>query len=293
MSSDISWVTMEPVFGVPCQIEAISAIARDHGIPLVEDAAQAMGGSYLGQPLGSFGEISIFSLSRGKTLPAAGGGLIGTNDERIANQCRQLLRNKGSLREQGRSFGIGSALETALMGLFIRPWLYWLPASLSFLKLGKSIYDPDFAIGPMSQFQERLASKLLPGLDRLVAIRQRNATRLRRTLSELQGLYIIWPTIEGEKSGCLRLPILVKDPVVRNRILRELREEGLGATDGYPAPLSDIPELRSKLASRSKEFPVARQVSRQLVTLPTHPHVTHADMERMVEVFRRCTQKRL
>jgi dTDP-4-amino-4,6-dideoxygalactose transaminase len=247
----------------------------------------------MGQPLGSFGEASIFSLSRGKTLPAAGGGLIGTNNETLTYKCQRILGCLASSRDQEGSFGIGSAFEAALMGLFIRPSLYWLPASLPFLKLGKSIYDPSFSIRPMSKFQEQLASRLLPGLDHLVAIRQRNAARLRRALSGLQGLYIIWPTIEGETSGCLRLPILLKDPVWRKRVLWELQQEGLGATGGCPAPLSDIPELRSKLAGPGSEFPVARQISQQLITLPTHPHVTESDIERMVEVFRRCLRKRL
>jgi len=279
------------LYGVPCQINAICEIGREYGIPIVEDAAQAMGSSYKENPLGSFGEANIFSLSRGKSLPAAGGGMIGIRDGAFADRCRRMLGRVASSRESTRSLGIGSALEAAVRGLFMRPSLYWVPASLPFLGLGQSIYDPDFAIRPMSKFQEQLASRLLPGLDRLVALRQRNAGRLCRALSELPGLSIVSPA-QG-KNGCLRLPILVKDSVRRNRMLRELQREGLGTTCGYPLPLSNLPELRSKLTGLAGQFPVARQISEQLITLPTHPDVTDNDMDRMVEVLRQCIQKPL
>jgi dTDP-4-amino-4,6-dideoxygalactose transaminase len=180
-----------------------------------------------------------------------------------------------------------------MRGLFMRPSLYWVPASLPFLGLGQSIYDPNFAIGPMSKFQEQLASRLLPGLDGLVAVRQRNAGRLRRALSELPGLSIVMPAVDQGENGCLRLPILVKDSRRRNRMLRELQREGLGTTCGYPLPLSNLPELRSKLMGSADQFPIARQISEQLITLPTHPDVTDNDMDRMVEVLRRCIQKPL
>ncbi len=281
------------LYGVPCQIKAICEIAREYGIPIVEDAAQAMGCSYMEAPLGSFGEANIFSLSRGKSLPAAGGGLIGTRDEMFTEGCRRILRRAGAPRETARNVGVGSAIEAALRGMFMRPSLYWVPASLPFLGLGQSTYDPNFEIRPMSKFQEQLAARLLPALDRLVAIRQRNAARLRRALGDVPGLSIISPAIDQEKNVCLRLPILVEDSVRRNQLLEELERQGLGATCGYPSPLSDLSELRSKLTGSAVQFPVARQISQQLITLPTHPDVTECDMDRMVEVLRRCIQTRL
>jgi len=171
------------------------------------------------------------------------------------------------------------------MAMFIRPSLYWLPASLPFLKLGASIYDPTFPVRPMSGFQEALGARLLPGLKELRNVRQANAGRLRQALEEIQGLYVIWPQ-EGDEGGFLRLSVLVRDATVRRRTLAELERRGLGATCGYPLPLSEVPELRPHIGNLEDSFPVAKLVSRQCVTLPTHPWVSERDIERIVEVFR-------
>lgn len=210
---------------------------------------------------------------------------MGTNDEVLADQCRRILSEKSfRSRKRGR-LGLGSALETGLMAVFIRPSLYWLPASLPFLRLGASIYDPSFRIDSMSRLQEALAKRLLPDLDELQKTRVRNAIRLGRALDELKGLWVLWPK-EGDTGGFLRLLVLLRDPVMREALLRALQQEGLGASGGYPLPLSDITELRPHIAGSACAYPVARRISRQLVTLPTHPWVRECDIERIVRVFR-------
>jgi dTDP-4-amino-4,6-dideoxygalactose transaminase len=85
------------LFGMPADLDPILAIAGKHGIPVVEDAAQAHGARYKGKRLGQFGVISCFSFYPGKNLGAYGeGGALVTNDESFAKRAR-------SLREHGQS----------------------------------------------------------------------------------------------------------------------------------------------------------------------------------------------
>ena len=283
------------LYGVPCQIHMIWKIACDHGIPVVEDAAQAMGVRYGGWPVGTSGTAAVFSLSRGKILPAAGGGLIGTSSDGLAERCTRIVERSRSENPQRTCVGWHSAVETVLMAVFIRPSLYWLPASLPFLKLGASVYDPDFQIGPMSLFQKALASRLLQTLEKLREIRQAHATRLDRLIAELRDindLVCIRPK-EEEEGGYLRLPVLIGDPAMRNRILTTLQKQGLGATGGYPLALSMVPDLRPHLACADDRFPVAERISQQLVTLPTHGWVRERDIEATVDVFKRCSRERI
>ena len=73
--------------GVPCDMKAIMAVANKHGIPVLEDCAQANGGSFRGQKLGTFGTLGIFSLQWNKNATAGEGGLIVTNDAKLYERC--------------------------------------------------------------------------------------------------------------------------------------------------------------------------------------------------------------
>lgn len=77
-------------FGFPCRIDEISAICKEWSIPLVEDAAEALGSEYKGQKIGSYGEIAVFSFNGNKIVTAGGGGVIVTNDKNLAKRAKHL-----------------------------------------------------------------------------------------------------------------------------------------------------------------------------------------------------------
>ncbi|MBF0331739.1 MAG: DegT/DnrJ/EryC1/StrS family aminotransferase [Candidatus Omnitrophica bacterium] len=79
------------LYGHPADVRAISAIARHHGIKLIEDCAQAHGASLDGKKVGAWGDVACFSFYPTKNLGAIGdGGAVVTNDPELARQCRQL-----------------------------------------------------------------------------------------------------------------------------------------------------------------------------------------------------------
>jgi perosamine synthetase len=271
------------LFGLPCRIGEICELAAASGIPVVEDVAQGLGIRCEGRTGGMFGDASIFSISRGKNIPGAGGGLIGLRDEALAEACRTLLHS-GTRNVQ--TIGLKGAVEALFMAWFIRPSRYWLPASLPFLQLGASHFDPMFSVSPMTRFQQALLGHLLPTAQSLQDGRQAQAIRLRQALRGAN-VEVLWPR-KGDTGAYLRLPLLFPSHDMRVRALNESVRRGLGSTDGYPLPLVKVAALRSFLADPDMEYPAADGVSRRLMTLPTHVWVTDRDIEDMAEVVAQC-----
>ncbi|MEM5794331.1 MAG: DegT/DnrJ/EryC1/StrS family aminotransferase [Candidatus Aenigmatarchaeota archaeon] len=82
------------LFGQPADIESLLEICESHNLLLIEDAAQAIGAEFKGKKVGSFGVCGIFSFYPTKNITTGEGGMITTNDEKIAERCRKI-RNHG------------------------------------------------------------------------------------------------------------------------------------------------------------------------------------------------------
>ena len=91
------------LYGQPAEMDAINAIAREHGLRVIEDACQAVGASYKGRRAGSLGDVGCFSFYPGKNLGAAGdGGLVVTNDKALYERI-SLLRDHGRTSHYGHA----------------------------------------------------------------------------------------------------------------------------------------------------------------------------------------------
>lgn len=77
-------------FGMPCDIEEIASWCKQWEIPLIEDAAESIGSLYKGKHTGTFGQVGIMSFNGNKTITAGGGGVILTNDEKLAQRAKHL-----------------------------------------------------------------------------------------------------------------------------------------------------------------------------------------------------------
>ena len=84
--------------GCPADLDRILPIARKHGIRVLEDCAQSVGGSYKGRPLGSMGDIAIYSLQLNKTITAGEGGAVATNDPLLFERAARF-HDLGGLRQ--------------------------------------------------------------------------------------------------------------------------------------------------------------------------------------------------
>jgi perosamine synthetase len=78
------------IYGLPVDLDPVLDIARRHGLRIIEDAAEMHGQTYKGHPCGSFGDISVFSFYPNKHITTGEGGMIVTNDDHLAAECRSL-----------------------------------------------------------------------------------------------------------------------------------------------------------------------------------------------------------
>jgi len=101
------------LYGRPAEMDAILAVAREHDLLVVEDAAQAHGATYRGQRVGSFGHAAAFSFYPGKNLGAYGdGGAVVTNDESLAKQIRTMRNYGSSVKYHHELAGVNSRLDS-------------------------------------------------------------------------------------------------------------------------------------------------------------------------------------
>lgn len=190
-------------FGGPlCQIEALVALCRQHGIELIEDAAHAHGSEWNGRRAGSFGKAASFSFQNGKVLAAGEGGVLTTSDAVFAEMARSLIN-------QGRVHG---------KGFFEH---YWLGSNLR-----------------MTAFQ---AAVLLGQFDRLspqIEHRTAAATRIRQEFGADSG--IIWQQLPPQvtrNSQYLLLGRIKNASVNRDLFCRALNAAGVPCTPFYPHTL--------------------------------------------------------
>jgi UDP-2-acetamido-2-deoxy-ribo-hexuluronate aminotransferase len=89
----------------------------------------------------------------------------------------------------------------------------------------------------------------------------------------------------------LRYPVLVRDSGLRDRIIKKLNDEGIGATASYPRPINEISEIQNIIVNKGCSFPGGKRVATEIVTLPTHPYVTEGDLAKTVIEISRCIKQ--
>jgi hypothetical protein len=175
--------------------------------------------------------------------------------------------------------------KAALYNRMLAPRLYWIPAAMPFLGLGKTHYRPLVAIDPMDS--ARLT--LLPAnINAYWEDDMGVQTALSRMLGEADLgtagiLDLAVACALPSDRRLLRYPLLV-DAAERDRLFSELRRRGLGASRMYPATLPGIPGLERLLAGQGP-FPAAEAFAARILTLPTHRRVSRRDIEEMRQVL--------
>lgn len=269
--SQVLAVVATHLFGFPSDVPKLRALVQDSGVTIVEDAAQAMGEIRDGKKLGTFGDVSFFSLGRGKAFSTVEGGVILTDREDIAEIIKRFVDHLPDYSMWEHMKLIAKAI--ALM-IFTHPWLFWVPRSIPALRLGETYYEPSFPVLRMSPFQAGLAAKWRERLENLRYIRKRNVNRWINVLdaNKKSNLYFK----PSSSLGLLRFPIKIRDILKRESLLRESAKLGLGVALVYPDSINYIPELRGDL--KDQESPVAERFAKELVTLPTHEYLTQNDI---------------
>jgi dTDP-4-amino-4,6-dideoxygalactose transaminase len=266
------------LYGLPNDLPALSRLARDHHVFLIDDAAQAMGATVGGRASGTWGDAGLFSFDKGKNVSAIDGGVIVTNSDTMAEALDKEIADL-----PGATASPVDVAKVVAYSLFLRPSLYGIPQRIPQLGLGRTVFTTDFAVARPSRVLAALGVTMVRRLGSFTAARRANAEALSRELRGM-GVNPVAP-LPGSEPVYLRLPVLAASEWEQRAAIDVLTAAGIGATRSYPASLADLPELRGVLANGRLVATGGRDVASRVVTLPTHPFVTAADIRRTVRTL--------
>jgi perosamine synthetase len=235
-------------FGNPAHMDAYAAIAARHEIPMIEDCCEALGASVRGRVAGSFGRIGVFGFYPNKQITTGEGGMVVTNDERLADMCR-------SLRNQGRPMGwtTQTAAEPSHGGTPTGSWL-------RHERLGYNYR--------MSELNAALGLAQTHRLDEIIAKRQNVANAYMQRLGTHRDLIV--PTIDEDVNMSWFVFVVRLAPSYtsqeRDRIIKGLRAHDIGASDYFPC-IHLQPHFR-ELGFGPGMFPICESVSNRTIALP-------------------------
>ena len=237
------------LYGQCADFDAINAIAAQHGIPVIEDAAQSFGATYKGRKSCSLSTIACTSFFPSKPLGCYGdGGAIFTNDDTLATVLRQIARHGQDRRYHHVRVGVNSRLDT-------------LQAAILLTKL--SIFDEEMAL--RQQVAERYAALLPPPP--------------REGGGGGEGENITTPYIEPHNtSAWAQYTIRVNN---RDAVQEKLKAAGIPTAVHYPIPLNRQPAV----ADPAAQLPVGDALAQRVLSLPTHPYLDKDSIARIVQVI--------
>jgi dTDP-4-amino-4,6-dideoxygalactose transaminase len=235
------------LYGQPAAMGEISAIAARHEAAVVEDAAQAHGATFRGQPVGAFG-IGCFSFYATKNVATGEGGIITTDDDEIADRLR-LLRNQGM---RGR-------YEYEVPGHNYR----------------------------LTDIQAALALPQLDQLAELTARRKGNAARLSAGLSDVTGLVtpVVKPE-RTHVFHQYTVRLTAEAALGRDELAAKLNALGIGTGIHYPRVVYDADCFRRHPRVVVERMPVAEQIASEVLSLPVHPWLSDEDLDRITTSVR-------
>jgi len=276
------------LFAIVSNWNNLNRIAREKQVFLIDDAAQSIGSRYGDCESGCLGDVGFYSLGRGKNLSTYSGGILLTDNERIARHVEtgiQLLAQPGSKQE------IKALVAMTLYSFFLKPGLYWIPSMMPTLHLGDDVaidFPDRFSPGRLTPFQQHAGAILYRRLDDLNAIRAANARKLGRAIKRNSCIQI--PGFdENNCPSFLRLPLLMPDQRLRDNALVSLRRLGIQASTMYTSTIYQISGIGEHLASNETEYPGALDLVRRLLTLPTHPYMKEKHMRMAVSCLTGAT----
>jgi dTDP-4-amino-4,6-dideoxygalactose transaminase len=238
------------MYGLCADMDPIIELARNRGIVVIEDAAQAHGAEYNERRVGSLGDITCFSFYAGKNMTTGEGGMITTNDDDSAEQLKRI-------RTHGEE----------------RP--YWVA------RQGHNYRMPEIAaaIGAVQL-------KKLPGF---LQERRKNAEYLSEKLGVLGKLvmpkeptgrkhawYLFTPRLRGANAG------------KRNKLVEKLRSKNIACSVYYESPVHMLPYYRDLQSTRRSALPETERACRQVFSIPVHPMLKQTELQYITESVKRA-----
>jgi hypothetical protein len=261
--------------GWPCDMDPILQLAGEHGIPVIEDCAQAHGALYKGRPVGSMGTLGAFSFCQDKILTTAGeGGMIVTQD-------RELFEAAWAYKDHGKSFDAVYRREHPI-------GFRWLHESFG-------------SNGRLTEMQSAVGRIQLRKLEGWVQLRRRNAAILSDTLERLPALRVAVPDQEGYHSNyrhsyyryyAFVRPERLRPEWTRDRIMETLATRGVSCTVGSCSEIYLEKAFPESMRPKNR-LEVARELGETSLAFQVHPTLNEDHMkciaDRIEEVVSEAT----
>jgi len=241
------------LFGLAAEMSSIQKIAEHHNLPVIEDAAQAIGAEYQGKRIGTFGAVGCFSFFPSKNLGGAGdGGMLVTDNPELADRLKVLRLHGGRKKYQYELVGMNSRLDT-LQAAILRVKLKYLSA--------------------------------------WTAARQRNAERYRDLFSEYGLTDAIGQPVVPASSNHVYNQFVIRVRH-RDELRSALQKEGILTDVYYPSPLHLQPAF-AYLGYRRSDFPRAESASEEVLALPIYSELTEVQQRHVVEAIANFCRSRI
>nr|WP_206171004.1 DegT/DnrJ/EryC1/StrS family aminotransferase [Phragmitibacter flavus] len=247
VTKDTSAILAVHVFGIPCDVEALGAIAKKHGLKLIYDAAHAFGVEVGGRAIGSYGDISMFSLHATKLFHTAEGGALTFRDASLAKDLH-LLHN----------FGIADEDHVAMSGIN----------------------------GKMNELQAALGLCVMEVLDEEYAKRATVVKRYRDQLRNVPGVECMLPG-PGVRPSMQYMPVRIgpESHSDRDAMFNGMRQQNI-MSRRYFRPLCSSIEPYAHLPSAAPQgLPNAVGLEKEILCLPLHGGLKDEDVDRVCEVL--------
>lgn len=281
--------------GVACDMDPLLAVARERGVPIIEDCAQSAGASYKGRRIGSFGAAGAFSLQTQKIITAGEGGLVTTNDPAVYERAFRY-HDHGGYRYGGKGVQVSGSTAAAGLDESAPPAAHLAPFVGEVYRMGE-------LAGAVALAQTRK-------LEQIIAITRRHKQRLIEGIEGLEGITLRHVPDPSGDAGT-RFGFTVNDPARAGAFGKALLAEGVPAHlvyGGEPVYAADqILRRRPSWASDDDDAarrplvppsddeapapyemgmcPRTEALLQRAFTFPIHPFLTDAHLDGTVRAF--------
>ncbi|HVC19276.1 MAG TPA: aminotransferase class I/II-fold pyridoxal phosphate-dependent enzyme [Vicinamibacterales bacterium] len=278
------------LYGLPCDMDRIMAIAGRHGLAVIEDCAHALGATYRGRPVGTFGDAGFFSFQTLKPLNCYGGGMAVLRDADVARRVREAAAAEPWPDEQRvlKRLFVGK-----LQRIFIRPWVFTISSfpilwAASWFEANPDVYlwekirslDP-LPAGYTERFpnvQAAIGLEALKYLDDWTSRTQAHARQMNEALAGLPGVTV--PVVPPDRTH-VYYQYCVYGPD-RDRLVVRCVRHGIDIETLHVDVCSDL----DLFADANAPAPGAGRAS-QAMQIPVYATLTDAQMRRIAQVVRR------
>ena len=237
------------VFGQPADMDALNAVAKEHGLTVIEDSCEALGAEYKGRLAGTLGDYGVFAFYPNKQITTGEGGMVVTDDGEAANFMR-------ALRNQGRAVG-DTWLQHTHLGYNYR----------------------------LDEMSAALGSMQMRRLDELLAKRERIAAWYEARLGEIPGVEV--PFVEPYTTRMSWFVYVLRfDPKIdRDLLAKRLEEIGVPVRP-YFLPIHLQPYMVKRFGYREGDFPVTESLGRCGLAIPFSSVMAEEQVEYVCQSIR-------